>query len=81
MCGNQQMKDGDIIAIEVNQAPPRTVHLFINNEQQPVYMSGIPEFVQFFFDLCEQGTSVTVLSLKKLAVPTVKNISEAKEVK
>ncbi|KAA6370393.1 MAG: hypothetical protein EZS28_034080, partial [Streblomastix strix] len=66
--GNQQMKDGDLVSIEVNMdATPRTAHLFINGQQQPVFVSGLPESVQFWFFLCWNGDSITVLSLKKLA--------------
>ncbi|KAA6375990.1 MAG: hypothetical protein EZS28_028485 [Streblomastix strix] len=79
--GNQFMKDDDIIAIEVNMTIPRTAHLFINSIQQPVFMSGLPESVQFYFFLNSQGDSATVLSLKKLAAPTIANIPDAKEVK
>ncbi|KAA6363310.1 MAG: hypothetical protein EZS28_041163, partial [Streblomastix strix] len=79
--GNQAMKDNDTIAIEVNMTIPRTVHLFINSIQQPVFMSGLPESIQFYFFLNKQGDSVTVLSVKKLAAPTIANIPGAQEVK
>ncbi|KAA6353819.1 MAG: hypothetical protein EZS28_050654, partial [Streblomastix strix] len=79
--GNQAMKDNDIIAIEVNMTIPRTVHLFINSIQQPVFMSGLPESIQFYFFLNYVGDSTTVLSLKKLAAPTIANIPGAQEVK
>ncbi|KAA6375988.1 MAG: hypothetical protein EZS28_028483 [Streblomastix strix] len=79
--GNQFMKDNDTIVIEVNMAIPRTAHLFINSIQQPVFMSGLPESVQFYFFLYSSGDSATVLSLKKLAAPTIANIPQAKEVK
>ncbi|KAA6360287.1 MAG: hypothetical protein EZS28_044186, partial [Streblomastix strix] len=79
--GNQAMKDDDIIAIEVNMTVPRTAHLFINSIQQPVFMSGLPESVQFYFFINFVGDSTTVLSLKKLAAPTIANIPDAKEIK
>ncbi|KAA6399211.1 MAG: hypothetical protein EZS28_005262 [Streblomastix strix] len=47
--GNQRMKEGDIIELEVNMdIVQRTVRLFINGVLQPVYMSGIPDSIQFF---------------------------------
>ncbi|KAA6400315.1 MAG: hypothetical protein EZS28_004161 [Streblomastix strix] len=79
--GNQQIKEGDVAAIEVNLAEPKTAHLFINDVQQPVYMSGIPDKVQFFFNINFPGESVTVLSLRKLNVPNAKNISGEIEIK
>ncbi|KAA6396469.1 MAG: hypothetical protein EZS28_008006 [Streblomastix strix] len=60
---------------------PRTAHLFINNVQQPVYISGLPEFVQYYFQLYTQIQSATVLSLKCLSAPTVTDIKDAKQVK
>ncbi|KAA6378929.1 MAG: hypothetical protein EZS28_025543 [Streblomastix strix] len=75
--GNQQMKDGDQIAIEVNLlTTPRTAHLFINGQQQPVFVSGLPKSVQFWFFLHHFGDSITVLSLKKLNVPNVTKIPD-----
>ncbi|KAA6372272.1 MAG: hypothetical protein EZS28_032202 [Streblomastix strix] len=79
--GNQKTKDNDTIAIEVNMTIPRTAHLFINSIQQPVFMSGLPESVQFYFFLDIVGDSVTVLSMKKLATPTIANIPDSKEIK
>ncbi|KAA6381633.1 MAG: hypothetical protein EZS28_022840 [Streblomastix strix] len=78
--GNQIMKDGDIIALEVNMNSPRSTFLFINNILQPVYITGIPESVQFFFYQYSQGDSVTLLSLKQLDAPTV-NIPKSVEMK
>ncbi|KAA6396331.1 MAG: hypothetical protein EZS28_008143 [Streblomastix strix] len=79
--GNQEMKNGDIVTIELNMALPRTAHLFINNVQQPVYMSGIPDSVQYFFTLQNKNDSVTVLSLKNLTVPSTANLPNATEMK
>ncbi|KAA6360584.1 MAG: hypothetical protein EZS28_043888, partial [Streblomastix strix] len=80
--GNQTITNNDIVAIEVNMnATPRTAHLFINNVQQPGYMSGLPESVQYYFQLYTMGQPTTVLSLKRLSAPTVTNIINAKEVK
>ncbi|KAA6388292.1 MAG: hypothetical protein EZS28_016181 [Streblomastix strix] len=80
--GNKKLKEGDIITIEVNLLEtPRTAHLFINGQQQPVFVSGLPESIQFWFFLNYGGGSVTVLSLKKLNVPTVTKIPDEKEMK
>ncbi|KAA6396645.1 MAG: hypothetical protein EZS28_007829 [Streblomastix strix] len=80
--GNQQMKDGDLVSIEVNMdASPRTAHLFINGQQQPVFVSGVPESVQFWYFLNFKGDSLTVLSLKKLTAPSITKIPNESEVK
>ncbi|KAA6393020.1 MAG: hypothetical protein EZS28_011455 [Streblomastix strix] len=47
--GNQRIIQGDLITLEVNMdIVPRTVRLFINGVLQPVYMSGIPDSIQFY---------------------------------
>ncbi|KAA6359584.1 MAG: hypothetical protein EZS28_044889, partial [Streblomastix strix] len=80
--GNKKMKDGDLVLVEVNMdATPRTAHLFINGQQQPVFVSGLPESVQFWFFLNYAGGSVTVLSLKKLTASSVAQIPNENEVK
>ncbi|KAA6402278.1 MAG: hypothetical protein EZS28_002190 [Streblomastix strix] len=78
--GNQELKDGDIVAIEVIMTAPRTATFFINGKQQPVYISNIPESVQFFFTLSQNNTSTTVLSLKRLEASTSTNIAGATKV-
>ncbi|KAA6365909.1 MAG: hypothetical protein EZS28_038564 [Streblomastix strix] len=80
--GNQQIKDGDLVSIQVNMdATPRTAHLFINGQQQPVFISGLPESVQFWFFLNHKDDSVAILSLKKLSISSVAKIPNEKEVK
>ncbi|KAA6380458.1 MAG: hypothetical protein EZS28_024015, partial [Streblomastix strix] len=79
---NQEMKKGDIISLEVNMdIVPRTVKLFINGVLQPVYMSGIPDSIQFYFFFEYSDESVTVFSLKRLSSPTDATVFGAKEVK
>ncbi|KAA6395516.1 MAG: hypothetical protein EZS28_008957 [Streblomastix strix] len=79
--GNQPMKSGDIIALEVNMdIVPRTVRLFINGVLQPVYASGIPDSIQFYFHFSQKENSVTVLSLKRLSSPTDATVIGANEV-
>ncbi|KAA6396206.1 MAG: hypothetical protein EZS28_008267 [Streblomastix strix] len=80
--GNQQMKTDDTVAIEVNMnSNLRTAILFINNKQQPVFVSGLPESVQFYFTIFHKEDSVTAISLKQLKSPTSTGILGAKEVK
>ncbi|KAA6384321.1 MAG: hypothetical protein EZS28_020153 [Streblomastix strix] len=80
--GNKNIQTGDIVAIEVNMnVVPRTAHFFTNNVQQPVYISGLPESVQFYFSFNSSVDSISVLSLKYLASSTVTNIPGSKEAK
>ncbi|KAA6402702.1 MAG: hypothetical protein EZS28_001773 [Streblomastix strix] len=49
--GNGEYGEGDQVTIEVNLlATPRTAHLFINGQQQPVFVSGLPKSVQFWMN-------------------------------
>ncbi|KAA6367036.1 MAG: hypothetical protein EZS28_037437 [Streblomastix strix] len=80
--GNNFMKNGDLISVEVNMdIVPRTVKLFINGNLQPIYMSGIPDSIQFSFSLWATGNTITVQSLKRLVQSTDATIQGAKEVK
>ncbi|KAA6389583.1 MAG: hypothetical protein EZS28_014889 [Streblomastix strix] len=72
-------KDGDTFAIEVSM-PSRTATLYIQGKQLPVFISGLPEQIQFFFFINSQHSSVSVLSLKRLATSSAKKISGALEV-
>ncbi|KAA6358146.1 MAG: hypothetical protein EZS28_046328 [Streblomastix strix] len=78
---NQEQNRGDIVAIEVNMTPPRIATYFVNGKQLPVFVSNLPESVQFFFYLYFKGESVTVLSLKRLEAPTATNNPDAQELK
>ncbi|KAA6398970.1 MAG: hypothetical protein EZS28_005508 [Streblomastix strix] len=77
----QESKHGDTVAIEVNMTHPRTATFFVNGKQLPVFVSNLPESVQFFFFLYSKDESVTILSLKRLEAPTATNIPDAKEMK
>ncbi|KAA6384799.1 MAG: hypothetical protein EZS28_019672 [Streblomastix strix] len=47
-----------------------TLHFFLENVQQPVFIQGIHEKVRFVFHMCWTGSTCTIRSLKKLAAPT-----------
>ncbi|KAA6355701.1 MAG: hypothetical protein EZS28_048772, partial [Streblomastix strix] len=80
--GNRVINDNDTVSIEVNmKCSPRTATLFINDYQQIIFASGIPESVQFWFKLNYQNDSVTVVSLKRLNRPTSVKIPREKYVK
>ncbi|KAA6394416.1 MAG: hypothetical protein EZS28_010058 [Streblomastix strix] len=64
--GNQHFKDGDLVAIELNMdSPIRTVHFFINGEQQPVFGSRLPNEIKVYI-----GDSVSLISFDCLSEPT-----------
>ncbi|KAA6367144.1 MAG: hypothetical protein EZS28_037329, partial [Streblomastix strix] len=53
---------------------------FIDNVQQPVYISGINEKVRFIFHIGGNYSSCLIRSLKKLEAPTSVNIENEKTV-
>ncbi|KAA6402957.1 MAG: hypothetical protein EZS28_001520 [Streblomastix strix] len=79
--GNQTMRSGDKIAIEVNMTVfPRTAHLFINGAQQPIFIKGLPELVKIYFFIRNISDSVTILSLRSLPDPTAIEIRNSKAI-
>ncbi|KAA6365177.1 MAG: hypothetical protein EZS28_039295, partial [Streblomastix strix] len=80
--GNNKMISNQKVAIEVNMnSNPRTAHLFIDGKQQPVFISGLPSSIQFFFQLYYEDDQIQILSLKRLNEPTVQIVEKADEVK
>ncbi|KAA6398508.1 MAG: hypothetical protein EZS28_005974 [Streblomastix strix] len=80
--GNQifQANDENKIVIEVNMNT-RQMHLIINNKQQPVFMSKLPDSVQFFIHMTDIREYVRILSVKELSEPTTSSIDGEIEVK
>ncbi|KAA6391745.1 MAG: hypothetical protein EZS28_012730 [Streblomastix strix] len=76
---NGPMKKGDIVSLEVDMNLPKTIHLFINKIEQPIFMSKIPNSVQFIFGLRDKGDSISMLSLKKTNIQSHKAISGRKK--
>ncbi|KAA6359400.1 MAG: hypothetical protein EZS28_045073, partial [Streblomastix strix] len=75
---NSPMKKGDIASLEVDMTQTKTIHLFINRIEQPVFMSNIPNSVQFIFGIHDKDDCISVLSLKKLNIHSHKAISGRK---
>ncbi|KAA6398422.1 MAG: hypothetical protein EZS28_006047 [Streblomastix strix] len=76
----QAFKDGDTFAIEVNMTS-RTANMYIQGKLLPLFITGLPEQIQFFFSINSKNSSATVLSLKRLAASSTKKISGALEVR
>ncbi|KAA6376429.1 MAG: hypothetical protein EZS28_028043 [Streblomastix strix] len=52
-----------------------TLHFFLENVQQPVFIQGIHEKVRFIFHMYFTGSTYTIRSLKKLAAPSAVQMS------
>ncbi|KAA6368198.1 MAG: hypothetical protein EZS28_036275 [Streblomastix strix] len=72
--GNERFKGNQILRFEFDSFKG-TLILFIDNVQQPVYLSGIKEKVRFIIFLVNARSSCTILSLKQLIAPTSKQIA------
>ncbi|KAA6390824.1 MAG: hypothetical protein EZS28_013649 [Streblomastix strix] len=77
--GNVQFSDGQLIAMELN-ADVGTLHFFVDGIQQPVFVRGIKEAVKFYFYIYLQDSSFSIVSVKKLPVPTAKTLPNEKAV-
>ncbi|KAA6377026.1 MAG: hypothetical protein EZS28_027447 [Streblomastix strix] len=75
--GNVQFSDGQLIAMELN-ADVGTLHFFVDGIQQPVFVRGIKEAVKFYFYIFYQDSSFSIVSVKKLPVPTAKTLPNEK---
>ncbi|KAA6370276.1 MAG: hypothetical protein EZS28_034196 [Streblomastix strix] len=77
--GNVQFSDGKLIAMELN-ADVGTLHFFVDGKQQPMFVRGIKEAVKFYVYIKLQDSSFSIVSVKKLPVPTAKTLPNEKAV-
>ncbi|KAA6374656.1 MAG: hypothetical protein EZS28_029817 [Streblomastix strix] len=75
--GNVKFSDGQLIAMELN-ADVGTLHFFVDGIQQPVFVRGIKEAVKFYFHIYFQGSSFSIVSVKKLPIPIAKTLLNEK---
>ncbi|KAA6386311.1 MAG: hypothetical protein EZS28_018161 [Streblomastix strix] len=71
--GNAAIGNNQIVKIEYD-SEKGTLVLFIDEVQQPVYISGIKEKIRFIVFLYDAGAVCTVRSLKQLSEPTSKHL-------
>ncbi|KAA6384340.1 MAG: hypothetical protein EZS28_020130 [Streblomastix strix] len=77
--GNGQFNNNQLIELELNLVS-NTLHLFIDGKQQPNFVQGIKEPVKFYCFICDEKSSFTITSLKKLPAPTAKKLANQKAV-
>ncbi|KAA6395335.1 MAG: hypothetical protein EZS28_009136 [Streblomastix strix] len=71
--------ESQIVKAELNFGKG-TLSFFLNDLQQPVYISGINEKVRFIIYLFTVGATCSILSLKKIATPAAENMQNEKGV-
>ncbi|KAA6379371.1 MAG: hypothetical protein EZS28_025102 [Streblomastix strix] len=77
--GNASFKENQSLRLEFD-SDKGTLVLFIDDVQQPVYVSGIKEKVRFIICMHYVGSSCLIRSLKKLPESTYVNIEGRKAV-
>ncbi|KAA6373910.1 MAG: hypothetical protein EZS28_030562 [Streblomastix strix] len=78
--GNVRFQKNEIIRLEFD-SEKGTLFFFVDNIQQPVYISGIKEKVRFVIFMNSGGESSCIIhSLKKLIVPTSGHLLNEKAV-
>ncbi|KAA6381437.1 MAG: hypothetical protein EZS28_023037 [Streblomastix strix] len=75
--GNKTFFDNQIIKAEYD-SEKGTLIFFVNEVQQPVYVTGIKEKVRFIIYMYLSGATCTIRSLKKLATPTSGHVANEK---
>jgi hypothetical protein len=46
--GNEEFEEGSMVTLEVDlDASPRTLRFFVDDKEQPVFVSGIPQSINF----------------------------------
>ncbi|KAA6321072.1 MAG: hypothetical protein EZS28_054602, partial [Streblomastix strix] len=71
--------NNEIVRLEFD-SEKGTLTFFLNDVQQPVYISGIKEKVRFVFALRGQNETCIIHSLKKLEAATAGHVANEKTV-
>ncbi|KAA6376427.1 MAG: hypothetical protein EZS28_028045, partial [Streblomastix strix] len=77
--GNTQFSDNQIIRLEMDCEKGRLT-FFLNDVQQPLFISGIKDKVRFIIYTYHQNSICTIRSLKKLVAPTSKHFANEKAI-
>ncbi|KAA6372278.1 MAG: hypothetical protein EZS28_032194, partial [Streblomastix strix] len=76
--GNAEFDKGNYVALELNMdSTPRTLTFFVDDEEQPQYITYIPESVSFWVFLFEVDSSFKVTKFERLRNPTAKHGPES----
>ncbi|KAA6392741.1 MAG: hypothetical protein EZS28_011737 [Streblomastix strix] len=69
--GNAEFdNDGDRVAMELNMdSNPRALTFYVNDVEQPIFVTNIPEAVRFYVFLMEEDQSFKVLKFEALSAP------------
>ncbi|KAA6403732.1 MAG: hypothetical protein EZS28_000751 [Streblomastix strix] len=72
--GNAEFNDGDRVALEINMdSNPRTLSFFVNDIEQPNFVTDIPSAVRIWAHLFWKDSSFKVLKFESVTEPTAKH--------
>ncbi|KAA6400617.1 MAG: hypothetical protein EZS28_003858 [Streblomastix strix] len=78
--GNKQFINKQIISCEVDLASqPKSVHFFVDNEEQRNYVVDIPPAIRFMICLFNSNSQFTIQKLEKLSCSSAIGVDESKE--
>ncbi|KAA6376147.1 MAG: hypothetical protein EZS28_028325 [Streblomastix strix] len=77
--GNTKYGDNQLVRAELD-FDKGTLTFFLDNVQQPLYISWIKEKVSFLVSMYRSGASCTIKSLRKLSQPTVGQVNNMRAI-
>ncbi|KAA6399484.1 MAG: hypothetical protein EZS28_004989 [Streblomastix strix] len=73
--GNSDYKDNQRVAVEVDmRTEPRRGYLFIDNVEQPCYITGIPDAIRFWSCICAPSSTFTITKFLNLNSSSARGI-------
>ncbi|KAA6398188.1 MAG: hypothetical protein EZS28_006281 [Streblomastix strix] len=77
--GNAQFLCDQRIGAEVDMdSTPRTLHFFVEDVEQPIFVVGIPAAIRFFVSISQQGSSFKVSKFERRYHSTAKGVHGSK---
>ncbi|KAA6375281.1 MAG: hypothetical protein EZS28_029192, partial [Streblomastix strix] len=80
--GNCKFEDKQLVALEVNMSSnPRTLHFFVDNQEQPVSISDIPPNIRFFIGLVNPEQSFTLTRFERIQSSSARGVEGSRVLK
>ncbi|KAA6384041.1 MAG: putative NEK protein kinase, partial [Streblomastix strix] len=80
--GNSKIEENQLIALEINMSSnPRTLHFFINGQEQPLSVSDIPSNIRFLVGLENPGISFTLTRFERIQSSSARGVEGSKVLK
>ncbi|KAA6373757.1 MAG: hypothetical protein EZS28_030716 [Streblomastix strix] len=77
--GNCKIEEKQLVALEVNMTSnPRTLHFFVNNQEQPLSISDIPPNIRFFIGQIDPEQSFTLTRFERIQSSSARGVKGSK---